>query len=76
MTTLTKEALPVLRYRTGDMTTLEYDTCDCGRTMVRMDSVTGRTDDLLIVRGVNVYPSEIEHVVLDIDGVAPVSRQR
>ncbi|RYJ19547.1 phenylacetate--CoA ligase [Halogeometricum borinquense] len=71
LTTLTKEALPVLRYRTGDMTTLEYDTCDCGRTMVRMDSVTGRTDDLLIVRGVNVYPSEIESVVLEFDGVAP-----
>jgi len=71
LTTLTKDALPVLRYRTGDLTTLEYDECECGRTMVRMDNVTGRTDDLLIVRGVNLYPSEVEHTVLDIDGVAP-----
>ncbi|SET94863.1 phenylacetate--CoA ligase PaaK [Natrinema hispanicum] len=71
LTTLTKEALPVLRYRTGDLTTLNYDKCECGRTMVRMDNVTGRADDLLIVRGVNLYPSEIEHVVLEIDGVAP-----
>jgi len=74
LTTLSKEALPVLRYRTGDLTTLEYDACECGRTMVRMDNVTGRTDDLLIVRGVNLYPSEIEHVILDIDGVAPYYR--
>jgi len=71
LTTLTREALPVLRYRTGDLTTLSYDECECGRTMVRMDNVTGRTDDLLIVRGVNLYPSEIEHTILDIDGVAP-----
>ncbi|MEF8782765.1 MAG: phenylacetate--CoA ligase PaaK [Haloarculaceae archaeon] len=71
LTTLTKEALPVLRYRTGDLTTLSYEECECGRTMVRMDNVTGRSDDLLIVRGVNLYPSEIEHVILDIDGVAP-----
>ena len=71
LTTLSKEALPVLRYRTGDLTTLDYEACDCGRTMVRMDNVTGRADDLLIVRGVNLYPSEIEHAVLDVDGVAP-----
>ncbi|MFC4360582.1 phenylacetate--CoA ligase PaaK [Halobium salinum] len=71
LTTLTKEALPVLRYRTGDMTSLTYDTCDCGRTAVRMDNVTGRADDLLIVRGVNVYPSQIEAVMLDLDAVAP-----
>jgi len=71
LTTLSKEALPVLRYRTGDLTTLYYDECACGRTMVRMDNVTGRTDDLLIVRGVNLYPSQIEHTVLDIEGVAP-----
>jgi phenylacetate-CoA ligase len=74
LTTLSKEALPVLRYRTGDLTTLNYDECECGRTMVRMDNVTGRTDDLLVVRGVNLYPSEIEHVVLDVDGVAPYYR--
>lgn len=71
LTNLTKEALPVLRYRTGDLTTLYYDECECGRTMVRMDNVTGRADDLLIVRGVNLYPSEVEHVILDVDGVAP-----
>ncbi|RKS78572.1 phenylacetate-CoA ligase [Haloarcula quadrata] len=74
LTTLTKQAQPVIRYRTGDLTTLNYDECACGRTMVRMDNVTGRTDDLLIVRGVNLYPSEIEHAVLDINGVAPYYR--
>mgnify|MGYP006287091625 CR=1 FL=1 len=71
LTTLTKEALPVLRYRTGDLTTLNYDECECGRTMVRMDNITGRADDLLVVRGVNLYPSEIEHSIVDIEGVAP-----
>ncbi|ELY40387.1 phenylacetate--CoA ligase PaaK [Natronorubrum tibetense] len=74
LTTLTKEALPALRYRTGDLTTLTYDECECGRTMVRMDNVTGRADDLLIVRGVNFYPSEIEDVVLEFDAVAPYYR--
>jgi phenylacetate-CoA ligase len=71
LTTLTKEALPVLRYRTGDITSLNYDECDCGRTCVRMGNVTGRADDLLIVRGANVYPSQIEAVVLESDAVAP-----
>lgn len=71
LTSLTKEALPIIRYRTGDLTTLNYDRCECGRTMVRMDNVTGRADDLLIVRGVNVYPSQIESVVLEFDGVSP-----
>ncbi|MHC3439316.1 phenylacetate--CoA ligase PaaK [Natrialbaceae archaeon A-gly3] len=71
LTTLSKEALPVLRYRTGDLTTLNYDECECGRTMVRMDNVTGRADDLVIVRGVNFYPSEVEDVVLEFDEVAP-----
>jgi len=74
LTTLTKEALPVLRYRTGDLTTLNYEECDCGRTMVRMDNVTGRADDLIIVRGANVYPSEVEDVVLEFDGVEPQYR--
>ncbi|WP_293030070.1 phenylacetate--CoA ligase PaaK [Natronococcus sp.] len=74
LTTLTKEALPVLRYRTGDLTSLTHDECECGRTMVRMDNVTGRADDLLIVRGVNLYPSEIEDVVLEFDAVAPYYR--
>jgi len=71
LTTLTKEALPVLRYRTGDITSLNYETCGCGRTAVRMDNVTGRTDDLLIVRGINVYPSQIEAVLVDFESVAP-----
>jgi phenylacetate-CoA ligase len=71
LTALTKEALPIIRYRTGDLTTLQYGECACGRTMVRMDNVTGRADDLLIVRGVNVYPSQIESVVLEFDAVAP-----
>jgi phenylacetate-CoA ligase len=71
LTTLTKDALPVLRYRTGDLTTLHYEECACGRTMVRMENITGRADDLLVVRGVNLYPSEIEHTIVDIDGVAP-----
>lgn len=71
LTSLTKEAFPMLRYRTGDMTALDYDTCECGRTMVRMDNVRGRADDLLIVRGVNVYPSQIEEVMVDLVDVAP-----
>ncbi|WP_265109830.1 phenylacetate--CoA ligase PaaK [Halosolutus halophilus] len=74
LTSLTKEAVPVLRYRTGDLTTLTSDECECGRTMVRMDSVTGRADDLLIVRGVNLYPSQIEDVVLEFDPIAPQYR--
>ncbi|MFC4248379.1 phenylacetate--CoA ligase PaaK [Natribaculum luteum] len=74
LTSLSKEALPVLRYRTGDMTTLTYEECACGRTMARMDGVTGRADDLLIVRGVNLYPSQIEDVVLEFDAVEPQYR--
>ncbi|MEY7851991.1 phenylacetate--CoA ligase PaaK [Natrarchaeobius sp. A-rgal3] len=71
LTTLTKAALPVLRYRTGDLTSLTSEPCECGRTMVRMDNVTGRADDLIVVRGVNLYPSQIEDVVLEFDAVAP-----
>jgi phenylacetate-CoA ligase len=71
LTSLTKEALPVLRYRTGDMTSLTREVCDCGRVCARMDNVRGRADDLLIVRGVNVYPSQIEEVVLGFEEVAP-----
>ncbi len=66
LTNLTATASPAIRYRTGDITSLDYDECACGRTMVRMDNVTGRVDDLLIVRGVNVYPSQIEEVVVDL----------
>lgn len=71
LTTLTKESLPVLRYRTGDITSLTREPCACGRAHARMDNVTGRTDDLLIVRGVNVYASQIEAAMLDVSGVAP-----
>ncbi len=71
LTTLSKEAMPVLRYRTGDITRLYEEPCECGRTCRRMDNVTGRTDDLLIVRGVNVYASQIEDVVVGMDGVSP-----
>lgn len=70
-TTLTKEAIPVIRYRTRDLTRLIPDKCVCGRTFVRMERVTGRSDDMLIIRGVNVFPSQIEHVLMNIEGVEP-----
>ena len=70
-TCVTKEALPLLRYRTRDLTSLEGGTCDCGRTLVRMGRITGRSDDMLIIRGVNVFPSQIESVILKIAEVAP-----
>ncbi len=71
LTTLTKEGLPVLRYRTRDITALHRGRCDCGRTLVRMEKISGRTDDMLIVRGVNVFPSQIESVLLEVEGVQP-----
>ena len=70
-TTLTKEALPVVRYRTGDISTLNVEPCACGRTAVRMAKISGRTDDMIIVRGVNVFPSQIETALLHIEGVQP-----
>ncbi len=70
-TTLTKQAMPVLRYRTRDRVTLTRAKCACGRTMARMSKVQGRTDDMLIVRGVNVFPSQIEQIILAAEGVAP-----
>ena len=70
-TTLTKEAFPIIRYRTKDISRLIYETCECGRTLVRMEKVTGRTDDMLIIRGVNVFPSQVEHVLMGIEGVEP-----
>ena len=70
-TTLTKEAFPLLRYRTRDIARLDRSPCPCGRTGVRMSRVTGRTDDMLIIRGVNVFPSQIETALLSIDGAAP-----
>jgi phenylacetate-CoA ligase len=70
-TTLTKEALPLLRYRTGDIGCLADTPCPCGRTTVRLTGLRGRLDDMLIVRGVNIYPSSVEHVLLGAGGVAP-----
>ena len=64
LTTLTKEGMPVLRYRTKDITSLTYEPCKCGRTTARMSRVVGRTDDMLIIRGVNVFPSQIESVLM------------
>ncbi len=70
-TTLTKEAFPIIRYRTKDISRLIYEPCECGRTLVRMEKVTGRTDDMLIIRGVNVFPSQVEHVLVGVEGVEP-----
>lgn len=70
-TTLTKEAFPVIRYRTRDIASLDRSPCPCGRTGARMSRVRGRTDDMLIIRGVNVFPSQIEEALLRVDGTAP-----
>jgi phenylacetate-CoA ligase len=70
-TTLTKEALPLVRYRTRDIASLTREPCVCGRTLARMSAVRGRRDDMLIVRGVNLYPSQVEHVLLSQPGIAP-----
>lgn len=70
-TTITKEGIPLIRYRTRDITSLTYDKCECGRTMVRMHKVMGRTDDMLIIRGVNVFPSQIESVLIDFGDTEP-----
>jgi phenylacetate-CoA ligase len=71
LTTLTKEALPLLRYRTGDIASLNRTPCPCGRTLIRISAVRGRRDDMLIIRGVNVYPSQIEHALLGVEGTTP-----
>ena len=71
VTPLFKEALPLLRYRTGDITRLDYSPCACGRTHVRMEKVQGRSDDMMIIKGVNVFPSQIESVLLGVDQVGP-----
>lgn len=65
-TTLTKQGIPLLRYNTHDLSTLNHETCSCGRTSVRMKKITGRSDDMLIIRGVNLFPSQIEHVLLEL----------
>ena len=71
ITTLSKEAQPLIRYRTRDLTKLNPVPCRCGRTHVRMDKVLGRTDDMLIIRGVNVFPSQIESILLETEGLSP-----
>ena len=71
ITSLTKEALPVLRYRTKDITQLIQGQCKCGRTSTRMKKVMGRTDDMLIIRGVNVFPSQIESVLVGMEEIGP-----
>ncbi|WP_136525350.1 phenylacetate--CoA ligase family protein [Geomonas ferrireducens] len=71
LTSLTKEAFPMVRYRTRDITSLDYEKCDCGRTFVRMKKTMGRSDDMLIIKGVNVYPSQIEDVLFAIEGCQP-----
>jgi phenylacetate-CoA ligase len=70
-TCITKEGLPLIRYRTRDLTRLFYETCKCGRNLVRMEKCSGRSDDMLIIRGVNVFPSQIEEVLLRTEGIQP-----
>lgn len=70
-TSLTKEALPIIRYRTGDIAYINKEKCKCGRTTTRMSRVKGRIDDMMVVRGVNVFPSEMERTLLGIEGIAP-----
>ncbi len=71
ITTLTKEGMPVIRYRTRDISSLSHEPCPCGRTGVRMSRVTGRSDDMLVIRGVNVYPTQVEEALLRVREVAP-----
>lgn len=71
ITTITKEGIPLIRYRTRDLTRLNYEKCECGRTLVRMEKCLGRSDDMLIIRGVNVFPTQVESVILETEGVAP-----
>jgi phenylacetate-CoA ligase len=68
---VTRECSPVLRYRTRDLSTLTHETCSCGRTLARMGKVVGRTDDMFIISGVNVFPSAVEQVLFTIEGVEP-----
>jgi len=70
-TTITKEGLPLIRYRTRDLTRLAYEKCKCGRTMVRMEKCLGRSDDMLIIRGVNLFPSQVESVLLEMSEIKP-----
>ncbi|MFO7812230.1 MAG: phenylacetate--CoA ligase [Pelovirga sp.] len=71
ITSLTKQAFPMIRYRTRDITRINYQPCECGRTLARMEKTSGRTDDMLIIKGVNVFPTQIEEVLLQIEGCQP-----
>ena len=71
LTTLTREGMPVIRFRTRDITTLRQEQCECGRTLVKMDRITGSSDDMLKIRGVIVFPSQIERATLNIKGLEP-----
>ncbi|MDP2862572.1 MAG: AMP-binding protein, partial [Desulfobacterales bacterium] len=71
LTSLQRKAMPMLRYRTKDITKLRRETCSCGRTLIKMNKITGRSDDMLIISGVNVFPSQIESLLLDIEEVEP-----
>jgi phenylacetate-CoA ligase len=71
LTTITKEGFPLIRYRTGDLTALTTEACPCGRTLARMRRTAGRTDDLIITRGIKFFPSQIEELLLQIEGFAP-----
>jgi phenylacetate-CoA ligase len=71
ITCIKKEGLPLIRYRTKDITRLIYEPCKCGRTFVRMENLSGRSDDMLKIRGVNVFPSQIEEVILSFDELGP-----
>jgi len=70
-TTITKEGLPLIRYRTRDLTRLNYEKCNCGRTLVRMEKCLGRSDDMLIIRGVNLFPSQVESILLEMSEIKP-----
>jgi phenylacetate-CoA ligase len=71
ITTLTKQGIPLLRYRTRDVVSITYEKCRCGRTSPRISKIKGRTDDMIVVRGINVFPSQVEHVLLGIEGTKP-----
>jgi phenylacetate-CoA ligase len=70
-TTFTKKAIPLLRYRTRDIVSITYEKCSCGRTSPRISKIKGRTDDMIVVRGINVFPSQIEHILMSIEGTQP-----
>ncbi|UCF32015.1 MAG: phenylacetate--CoA ligase [bacterium] len=71
ITTITREAMPLIRYRTRDLTRLYREECECGRTLVKMEKVSGRTDDMIIIRGVNIFPSQVEKVLFSFEGITP-----